>query len=490
MHSEDRFSEGFSFDDVLLKPAKSDVLPSAINLQTLFTRNVPLNIPVVSAAMDTVTEARLAIALAQEGGIGVVHKNLTIDEQALEVDKVKRSQAGIISDPFTLTPDRPVREAEELMARYHVSGVPITDPKGKLVGILTNRDLRFQEDWDQPIGEVMTKDDLVTVPAGTTMEEAKKLLHKHRIEKLPIVDKNGNLQGLLTIKDINKVTAYPQANRDSMGRLRVAAAIGVTPGELDRANALIAARVDALVIDTAHGHSQMVIDMVGRVKTKFPNMDVVAGNVVTAAGARELIAAGVDAVKVGVGPGSICTTRIISGAGMPQLTAVLDVVAEASKSGVPVIADGGIRYSGDVAKALAAGAHSVMIGSLFAGTAESPGDTVLYEGRTFKVYRGMGSIKAMQRGSKARYMQHDVSEASKLVPEGVEGRVPYRGNLGDTVHQLMGGLRSGMGYTGCKNLGDFRTKSEFVRVTAATIHESHPHSITITEEPPNYQMPR
>ncbi len=490
MHSEDRFSEGFSFDDVLLRPAKSDVLPSAIALHTLFSRNVPLNIPVVSAAMDTVTESRLAIALAQEGGIGVVHKNLSIDEQALEVDRVKRSQAGIISDPFTLTPDRPVREAEELMARYHVSGVPITDAKGKLVGILTNRDLRFQEDWDQPIGEVMTKDDLVTVPPGTTMEEAKKLLHKHRIEKLPIVDERGHLKGLLTIKDINKVSAYPHANRDPLGRLRVAAAIGVTPGELDRAQALIAAHVDALVIDTAHGHSQMVIDMVGKVKAKFPGIDVVAGNIVTAAAARELIAAGADAVKVGVGPGSICTTRIISGAGMPQLTAVLDVVEEASKTGVPVIADGGIRYSGDLAKALAAGAHSVMIGSLFAGTSESPGETVLYEGRTYKVYRGMGSIKAMQRGSKARYMQHDVTEAAKLVPEGVEGRVSYRGNLGDTVHQLMGGLRAGMGYCGCKNLDELRTRAEFVRVSAATVQESHPHSITITEEPPNYQMPR
>jgi IMP dehydrogenase len=490
MHSEDRFSEGFSFDDVLLKPAKSDVLPSGIDLRTLFTRNVPLNIPVASAAMDTVTESRLAIAIAQEGGIGVIHRNLTIDEQALEIDRVKRSQAGIISDPFTLTPDRPVRDAEELMARYHVSGVPITDEGGKLVGILTNRDLRFQEDWDQPIGEVMTRDRLVTVPPNTTMEDAKKLLHKHRIEKLPIVDDDGNLQGLLTIKDINKLRDFPNANRDELGRLRVAAAIGVTPSDIDRAEALIAAHADALTVDTAHGHSEMVIAMVRRVKEKFPAIDVVAGNVVTPEGARDLIEAGADAVKVGVGPGSICTTRIISGAGMPQLTAILNAVGVAREAGVPVIADGGIRYSGDVAKALAAGAHSVMIGSLFAGTAESPGDTVLYEGRTFKEYRGMGSIKAMQRGSKARYMQHDVEEAAKLVPEGVEARVPYRGNLASTVHQLMGGLRSGMGYCGCPDLPAFRERAEFTRITAASVAESHPHSITITEEPPNYQMPR
>jgi len=490
MHSDERFSEGFSFDDVLLKPARSDVLPSAIDLSTRFTRNVPLNIPVVSAAMDTVTEARLAIALAQEGGIGVLHKNLSIDEQAIEVDRVKRSQAGIVSDPFTLTPDRPVQDAEALMARYHVSGVPITDPGGKLVGILTNRDLRFQEDWTQPIHDVMTKDNLVTVPPGTTMDEAKALLHKHRIEKLPIVDENGILQGLLTIKDINKVRDFPNANRDELGRLRVAAAVGVTPGEIERAEALIHRHVDALVIDTAHGHSQGVIDMVKRVKQRFPAIDVVAGNIVTPEGAQELIDAGADAVKVGVGPGSICTTRVVSGAGMPQLTAILNAVAVAREHNVPVIADGGIRYSGDIAKALAAGASSVMIGSLFAGTAESPGETVLYEGRTYKVYRGMGSLKAMARGGKTRYMQHDVVEERKLVPEGVEGRVAYRGPLPDSVHQLVGGVRSGMGYCGCHNLAEFHTKAQFVRVTPATIHESHPHSVTITEEPPNYQMPR
>jgi IMP dehydrogenase len=490
MHSDDRFSEGFSFDDVLIRPRRSNVLPSQVDLKTMFTRTVPLNIPLVSAGMDTVTEARLAIALAQDGGIGVVHKNLPIDEQAMEIDTVKRSQQGIITNPFTLHPEDPVQAAEDVMARYHVSGVPITDRDGKLVGILTNRDLRFQEDWSQPIGEVMTQEGLVTVPPGTTLDEAKVILHEHRIEKLPIVDDNGILLGLLTIKDIFKVRDFPNANRDAHGRLRVAAAVGVTAEELDRAKALAEAHVDALVIDTAHGHSQMVIDMVGKVKNALPDMDVVAGNIVTAEAARELIAAGADALKVGVGPGSICTTRVVSGAGMPQLTAVLDVVSVAAEHGVPVIADGGIRYSGDIVKALAAGAHSVMIGSLFAGTDEAPGETILYEGRTFKAYRGMGSIKAMQRGSKARYMQHDVAENRKLVPEGVEGRVPFRGLMSETVHQLMGGLRSGMGYAGCPNLEALRTDAEFIRVSAASVQESHPHDITITEEPPNYQMPR
>lgn len=490
MHSDDRFSEGFSFDDVLLKPARSDVLPSEVDLTTLFTRNVPLNIPIVSAGMDTVTEARLAIALAQEGGIGVIHKNLTIDEQAGEVDRVKRSQAGIISDPFTLQPENSVQDAEDLMARYHVSGVPITENGGKLVGILTNRDLRFQEDWTQPIGEVMTKENLVTSKPGTSLEEAKTLLHEHRIEKLPIVDDTGTLIGLITIKDIFKVRDFPKANRDDLGRLRVAAAVGVTDGELVRAEALIEAQVDALVVDTAHGHSEMVINAVRKVKEAHPDTDIVAGNVVTQQGAADLIAAGADAVKIGVGPGSICTTRVISGAGMPQLTAIMNVVEEAKKHDVPVIADGGIRYSGDIVKALAAGAHSVMIGSLFAGTEESPGETVLYEGRTYKVYRGMGSLKAMQRGSKARYMQDEVETAAKLVPEGVEGRVPFRGNLAGSVHQLTGGLRSGMGYTGCAKLEDLRTKTEFIYTTSAGVQESHPHDITITEEPPNYQMPR
>lgn len=490
MHPDDRFSEGFSFDDVLLKPARSDVLPSEVDLTTLFTRNVPLSIPIVSAGMDTVTEARLAIALAQEGGIGVIHKNLSIDEQAGEVDRVKRSQAGIITDPFTLQPEDSVQDAEDLMSRYHVSGVPITEDGGKLVGILTNRDLRFQEDWTQPISEVMTKENLITAKPGTTLEEAKARLHEYRIEKLPIVDDKGTLIGLITIKDIFKVRDFPNANRDEQGRLRVAAAVGVTDAELDRAEALVFQHVDALVVDTAHGHNKMVIDMVAKVKKAHPGIDVVAGNVVTQQGAADLIAAGADAIKIGVGPGSICTTRVISGSGMPQLTAIMNVVEEARKHDVPVIADGGIRYSGDIAKALAAGAHSVMIGSLFAGTEESPGDTVLYEGRTYKVYRGMGSLKAMQRGSKARYMQHDIEQAAKLVPEGVEGRVPFRGNLAGSVHQLAGGLRAGMGYTGCANLEELRTKVEFIYITSASMQESHPHDITITEEPPNYQMPR
>ena len=489
MNPNNRMTEGLSFDDVLLQPARSDVLPRDANIESKFTRNISLNIPLVSAGMDTVTEARLAIAIAQEGGIGVIHKNFTIDEQALEVDRVKRSQAGIIAEPFTLSPDRSVHDAEELMARYHVSGVPITNGDGTLVGILTNRDLRFLEDYSVTIDSVMTKENLVTVPAGTTLEEAKKLLHKHRIEKLPIVSEDGKLKGLITIKDINKVRDFPNSCRDDMGRLRVAAAVGVTDEEFDRAKALVAAAVDVLVVDTAHGHNQMVIDMVSRLKSAFPDVDVVAGNIIAKDAAADLIAAGADAVKAGVGAGSICTTRIISGAGMPQMSAILNAVEEAQKHEVPVIADGGIRYSGDITKALAAGAHSVMVGSLFAGTAESPGETVLYEGRTFKVYRGMGSLKAMQRGGKARYMQFDIDRADKLVPEGVEGRVPFRGPLADSVYQLMGGVRSGMGYCGCSNLEELRTKAQFVKVTAAGVRESHPHDITITEEPPNYQAP-
>lgn len=490
MDSQERISEALSFDDVLLKPARSDVLPREVDLTTLLTRNVALNIPLISAGMDTVTEARLAIAVAQEGGIGVIHKNLSIEDQALEVDRVKRSQSGIISDPFTLTPDQHVQDAEDLMARFKVSGVPITDKKGKLVGILTNRDLRFLEDYSVPIDSVMTKEDLVTVPPGTSLEEAKQLLHKHRIEKLPVVSKDGMLEGLITIKDIKKARDFPHSCKDDLGRLRVAAAIGATEDELDRAQALVDANVDALVLDTAHGHSQMVVDMVKRVKKALPEVDVIAGNIVTPGGAADLIKAGADAVKVGVGPGSICTTRVVSGAGMPQLTAVLDVVSEARKHKVPVIADGGIRYSGDITKALAGGAHSVMVGSLFAGTTESPGETVLLEGRTYKVYRGMGSVKAMQQGSSSRYMQFNVGQANKLVPEGVEGRVPYRGPLADSVHQLMGGLRSGMGYCGCENLEALRSQTEFVKVSEAAMKESHPHDVTITEEPPNYQIMR
>jgi len=488
--NHERISQGLSFDDVLLKPARSNVLPRDVDVRTRFTRNIELNIPLSSAAMDTVTEARLAIAIAQEGGIGVVHKNLSVEEQAAEIDRVKRSQAGIITEPITLRPEETVQEAENLMARYHVSGVPITDENGKLVGILTNRDLRFQEDFSVTIASVMTRENLVTVRPGTTLEEAKRHLHQHRIEKLPITTEDGTLVGLITIKDINKVRDFPLSCRDQHGRLRVAAALGVGKGELERAQALADKHVDVLVIDTAHGHTDLVIETVKVVKKALPEIDLVAGNIVTAQAAEDLIAAGADALKVGVGPGAICTTRVVAGAGVPQLTAVMEVAETAKKHGIPVIADGGIKYSGDITKAVAAGANCVMIGSLFAGTEESPGETVLYEGRTYKVCRGMGSIKAMQRGSKARYMQFDVDQAAKLVPEGVEARVPYRGPLADYVHQLVGGLRAGMGYCGCRDIGDLQTKTEFVRVTAAGLRESHPHDVTITEEPPNYQVLR
>lgn len=487
IHSN-RLSEGLSFDDVLLRPERSNVLPRDADVSTRFTRNISLCIPMVSAAMDTVTEARLAMAIAQEGGIGVIHRNLTIDEQAAEVDRVKRSQAGIITDPITLSPEESVQEAEDLMARYHVSGVPITDKQGKLVGILTNRDLRFLEDFSVPIKSVMTQENLVTALPGTNFEEAKRLLHQHRIEKLPIVTGDGTLIGLITIKDINKARDFPYSSKDERGRLRVAAALGVGMGELDRAKALADADVDVLVVDTAHGHTDLVIETIRAIKEALPHIDLVAGNVVTASGAKDLIEAGADAVKVGVGPGSICTTRVVAGAGVPQLTAIADVASVAGD--VPIIADGGIRYSGDITKALAAGAASVMIGGLFAGTEESPGETVLYEGRTYKVHRGMGSVKAMQRGSKARYMQFDVEQAAKLVPEGVEARVPYRGSLSEYVHQLVGGLRAGMGYCGCRTIHDLQTNTHFVRVTAAGIRESHPHDVTITEEPPNYQVQR
>ncbi len=486
----DRISKGLSFDDVLLRPARSEVLPREVQLGTLLTRKLRLNIPVLSAAMDTVTEARLAIALAQEGGIGIIHKNLTIEEQAAEVDRVKRSQAGIITHPFTLTPQHKIADAEKLMARYHVSGVPITDESGTLVGILTNRDLRFEEDLSVPIATVMTpKDRLVTVPPGTSKEEAKRLLHKHRIEKLPIVDAEGKLKGLLTIKDIMKARDFPNRCADEMGRLRVGAALGVGRGELERAEALIRAGVDVLVVDSAHGHSVMVADTVRAVKDAFPDMEVIAGNVVTAEGARDLIEAGADAVKVGVGPGAICTTRVVAGVGVPQFSAILDVAAVCRKTDTPLIADGGIKYSGDIAKAIAAGADSVMIGSLFAGTEESPGDTVLFEGRPYKVVRGMGSVKAMQRGSKTRYLHFD-EETTKLVPEGIEGRVPYRGLLADYVHQLMGGLRAAMGYCGCRDIPALQRDTHFVQITAAGVRESHPHDVTITEDAPNYQAPR
>jgi len=478
--------EGLTFDDVLLVPNKSDVLPRTVDVSTRLTRRISLAIPIISAAMDTVTESRLAIALAREGGLGIIHKNLSVEEQASEVDKVKRSESGIITNPVTLGPHEKIRTALDIMARYHISGVPITE-EGKLVGILTNRDLRFLEDPEQEIAEVMTKDNLVTASPGTTLEEAKRILHKNRIEKLPVVDGEGMLRGLVTIKDINKQIQYPNACKDELGRLRVGAAVGTSVDKMDRARALVEAGVDVLVVDTAHGHSEGVLKTVEQLKEAFADVDVIAGNVVTADGTRDLIAAGADAVKIGMGPSAICTTRVISGAGVPQITAVQECSEEADRHEICVIADGGIRWSGDITKALAAGASCVMIGSLFAGTAESPGEMVIYEGRSYKVYRGMGSVKAMERGSKDRYFQEGEYVTSKLVPEGIEGRVPFRGSLSDYVHTLVGGLKAGMGYCGVRTLEELRTKTTFIKVTAAGVRESHPHDIAVTEEAPNYQ---
>ena len=474
--------EALTFDDVLLVPAASDVLPSTVDLRTSLCNGINLNIPLVSAAMDTVTESKLGIAMAREGGIGVIHKNMPVEEQVAEVDKVKRSEHGVITDPFHLTPDQPVQAACDLMAKYKISGVPITE-SGKLVGILTNRDLRFETNFDQPIANVMTKENLVTAPVGTSLEQAQKILGRHRIEKLPIVDKDGNLKGLITIKDIEKSIQYPNSARDKNGRLLVAAAIGGSPDVLDRVSALLQAKVDMVVLDSAHGHSKGIVDAVAKVKKAFPNLPLVAGNVVTAEATRDLIDAGADVVKVGIGPGSICTTRIVAGIGMPQLTAVMDCAEQADKMGKRVIADGGVKYSGDIVKALAAGGSAVMIGSLFAGTSESPGELEIYQGRSFKSYRGMGSLPAMAKGSKDRYFQAD---AKKFVPEGVEGRVPYRGVLSDIIFQLMGGLRAGMGYTGCGTVEELRKNAKFVKMTSASLIESHPHDISITKEAPNY----
>ena len=490
MSQSDRISTGLSFDDVLLTPSRSDVLPRDVDLSTHVTGGIGLNIPLLSAAMDSVTEARMAIGIAREGGIGIIHKNLTIADQAAQVDRVKRSQAGIITNPFTLSPESTLGDAEALMAKYHISGVPIANEKGELVGILTNRDLRFEEDYTVSVSTVMTPQErLVTVPPGTTLDDAKALLHKHRIEKLPIVNSQGKLEGLLTIKDIVKARDFPLQCKDEEGRLRVGAAVGVGPAEADRAGALIDAGVDLLVVDSAHGQSVMVSQMVSQLKTSFPEMDIVAGNVVTAEGAQDLIDAGASAVKVGVGPGSICTTRVVAGVGVPQFTAVMNVSRVCKEHNIPVIADGGIKYSGDIAKAIAAGADTVMIGSLFAGTDQSPGDTVLYEGRPYKVIRGMGSLKAMQEGSSARYMQFD-EEVSKLVPEGIEARVPYRGALSESIYQLVGGLRASMGYCGCGTITAMQTKTTFTKITSAGLRESHPHDVTITEDAPNYQIPR
>jgi IMP dehydrogenase len=486
MEDEKYGREALTFDDVLLVPAESAVLPRDVDVRTRLSRRILLNIPIVSAAMDTVTEARLAIALAREGGIGILHRNMPLEKQAEMVRMVKRSQSGMIVDPITLPPHRPIRDALELMARYHISGIPITQADGRLVGILTNRDLRFEEDLERPIHELMTRENLITVPVGTTLEQAKEILHRHRIEKLLVVDEDYILRGLITVKDIMKQIQYPNACQDELGRLRVGAAVGTGPDLHDRAQALIEAGADVLVIDSAHGHSLGVMDALTRLKRWFPDAEVIAGNVATAEGARALIERGADGVKVGVGPGSICTTRVVSGAGMPQITAISECAAAAEPAGVPIIADGGIKYSGDISKAIAAGAHSVMIGNLFAGTEESPGETILYEGRSFKAYRGMGSLGAMQEGASDRYFQAGLT---KLVPEGIEGMVPHKGPLADLVYQLVGGLRSGMGYCGCASIEELRRKARFVRVTAAGLRESHPHDVFITKEAPNYERP-
>ncbi len=481
--------EALTFDDVLLVPAKSDVLPSETDMTTRFSRRISLNIPVTSAAMDTVTEAAMAIALAQQGGIGVIHKNMSIEAQRSEVDKVKRSESGMIVDPVTMTPDRPISEALSIMARFHISGVPVIRPEdGRLVGILTNRDLRFETRLELPIGEVMTKDNLITVPVGTTLQEARGILQKHRVEKLLVVDDEFRLKGLITVKDIQKAIRYPNATKDDLGRLRAAAAIGATGDYLERAAELIAARVDALVIDTAHGHSTRVINAVREIKRQFPSVELIAGNVATGAATRELIAAGADGVKVGIGPGSICTTRIVAGIGIPQVTAILDCADAAREAGVPIISDGGIKFSGDITKALAAGADSVMIGSLFAGTDESPGELILYQGRSFKAYRGMGSLAAMKEGSRDRYAQDAETVESKLVPEGIEGKVPYKGALAALVAQLVGGARAGMGYVGCRTIAELKANARFVKITAAGLRESHVHDVIITKEAPNYRL--
>ena len=474
--------EGLTFDDVLLIPQASSVLPNDVSLKTKLSDKISLNLPLMSSAMDTVTESRMAIAMAREGGIGIIHKNMSIEEQAAHVDKVKRSEHGVITDPFFLAPDNLVKDALALMEKYRISGVPITKD-GKLVGILTNRDLRFENNYEQPISNVMTKDGLVTAPVGTSLDDAQKILGKHRIEKLPIVDENGYLKGLITIKDIEKSIQYPNSARDDNGRLLVGAAVGVADGTLERIAALIEARADVITIDTAHGHSAGVLKRVEQIRAKFPGITLVAGNVATAAATEALIKSGADVVKVGIGPGSICTTRVVAGIGVPQLTAILDCAEQADKLGKRIIADGGIKYSGDIVKALAAGASAVMIGSLLAGTLESPGEVELYQGRSYKVYRGMGSLGAMAAGSSDRYFQEGTR---KYVPEGVEGRVPYRGSVAEVIYQMKGGLRSGMGYCGKATIEELRTKSEFVRITNASLVESHPHDISISKEAPNY----
>ena len=482
----DKFAkEGLTFDDVLLIPAESDVLPSDVDVSAKLTKTITLNTPILTAAMDTVTESKMAIAIAREGGVGIIHKNMSIEEQREEVDKVKRSENGVIVNPFFLHPDNTVEEANELMHRYKISGVPICDGDGRLVGILTNRDMRFMTDYSVRIGDVMTHENLVTSHIGTTLDEAKAILMRHKIEKLPLVDDNGFLKGLITIKDIEKTVQYPNSARDSQGRLLCGAAIGVTGDVLERAAALYEAGVDVLTLDSAHGHSKNILKTVEKVKAAFPDVSLIAGNVATAEGTKALIDAGADCVKVGIGPGSICTTRVVAGIGVPQITAVYDSANEAAKYGIGVIADGGIKYSGEIVKAIAAGAAAVMVGSLIAGCEESPGETEVYQGRSFKTYRGMGSIAAMNHGSKDRYFQ---TNNKKLVPEGIEGRVPYKGKLSDTIYQMIGGLKAGMGYCGCHNLDELRTKTKFIRITNAGLKESHPHDVVITKEAPNYSV--
>ena len=485
-HDNKILGEGLTYDDVLLVPAFSNVLPREVNIQTKFTRNITINVPIASAAMDTVTESALAIAIAREGGIGVLHKNMTIEQQAHEVRRVKRAESGMILDPVTLPLTAVVLDAKANMKEHRIGGIPVIDEKGILKGIVTNRDLRFEHNNQRPIVEVMTSVNLITAAVGTSLKDAEKILQKNKIEKLLIVDQDYKLKGLITFRDITKVTQKPIANKDSFGRLRVAAALGVTSDAVDRAEALVNAGVDAVIIDTAHGHTKGVVTVLKEVKAKFPNLDVVVGNIATAAAAKYLVEAGADAVKVGIGPGSICTTRIVAGVGFPQFSAVLEVAAAIKGSGVPVIADGGIRYTGDIPKAIAAGADAVMLGSLLAGTKESPGETIIYEGRKFKYYRGMGSVEAMKQGSKDRYFQDVEADIKKLVPEGIVGRVPYKGDLDESIHQFIGGLRAGMGYCGAKDIATLKETGQFVRITASGINESHPHDVAITKEAPNY----
>jgi IMP dehydrogenase len=485
--SYEQIPSSLTFDDVLLIPEKSDVLPGDINISTSLTKKIKLHIPLLSSAMDTVTESQTAITMAREGGIGVIHKNLSIESQAIEVEKVKKSESGMVVDPITVDPDQKIHDALEIMRRYQISGFPVVKD-GKLVGILTNRDLHFETDFDKNISEVMTKKNLITVPPDTTLEKAKKILHKNRIEKLLVIDDNNNLTGLITVKDIDKAEKYPNASKDKRGSLRVGAAIGVGADREARTQAIVDVGVDVIVVDTAHAHTNIVLDAIQDTKKNFPDCELIGGNIATAEAAEALINAGCDAIKIGIGPGSICTTRIVAGIGVPQISAIMQCRKVADKRGIPLIADGGITYSGDITKAIAAGAHCIMIGSLFAGTDESPGEIVLFQGRTYKVYRGMGSLESMKEGSKDRYFQEDIEEVSKLVPEGIEGRVPYRGSLSSNIFQLIGGLRSGMGYVGCRTIDELRKKARFTKITSSGLKESHVHNVIITKEAPNYQL--